>query len=179
MPMQKHQLDGPIPGENFTSDTKNYPWHRPPEFTELDEAIDYVSKVMTNDSGSEAIISMLEMGMSVVMVSDIVITKGISTGKWTPDLGLILAGPVAHIIVIMAREYGIDYDLGVETRKSTPTSAFFREAKKIDKKKAAEAGEAGAEVGETLSKASGFMSEPNLGSALSEAQEFPQGSAEV
>ena len=30
------QPSGPIPGENFTSDERNYPWHRPPEYTDTD-----------------------------------------------------------------------------------------------------------------------------------------------
>ena len=30
-------FDAPIAGENFTSDTRNYPWHRPPEITDYDD----------------------------------------------------------------------------------------------------------------------------------------------
>lgn len=134
-------IDGPIPGENYTSDTKNYPWHRPPEFSELDPAIDYISKVMTNERGSVSIISMLELGLDVSTIADIIITKGISKGKWSVDLGLILAGPIAHIIVLMARGYEVDFDLGVEGPMNIPTTAFFKEAKKVDETKAKEVGE--------------------------------------
>ena len=37
------EFDGPIPGENFTSETKNYPWHRPPEITDYDEALEFAA----------------------------------------------------------------------------------------------------------------------------------------
>ena len=29
----------PIPGANYTSDTRNYPWHRPSDITTYDEAV--------------------------------------------------------------------------------------------------------------------------------------------
>lgn len=134
-------LDGPIPGENFTSDTRNYPWHRPPEFTEPDEAIEYALEVMTEEEGSIAIISMLEMGISVVAVTDMILTKGIMSGKWTFDLSMLIAGPIAHIIVLMAKGYDIDYELGVDRPSNIPTSSFFKEAKKINQAKAKAVGE--------------------------------------
>lgn len=161
MAFEKHSLSGPIPGENYTSDTRNYPWHRPPEYTELDDAIEYISKVMTEERGSEAIITMLEMGMTVSIITDIIITKGIGAGKWSVDLGLILAGPIAHIIVLMARGYDVDYDMGLEDNRYMPTKAFFNEAKKVDKKKAKEAGEEAAEqvdvIKDVASASGGFM----------------------
>ncbi len=45
-------FEGPIPGENYTSDTKNYPWHRPPEFDDLDKAIDYIGKRLTKEENA-------------------------------------------------------------------------------------------------------------------------------
>ena len=36
------QPSGPIPGENFTSDERNYPWHRPPEYTDMDLSLIHI-----------------------------------------------------------------------------------------------------------------------------------------
>lgn len=128
----------PIPGENYTSNTKNYAWHRPPEYTKTDDAIEYLSKTLQNEESSMAIISMLEMGISVVGVTDIIITKGIEQGKWQVDLGLLLAGPVAHIIILLAKGYKIDYNMGIGINRNYPTKALFKELTKTKKKEVPE-----------------------------------------
>lgn len=133
-------FEGPIPGENYTSDTKNYPWHRPPEFTDLDEAIEASFKKLTGEEESISLLTMVEMGIDIATLTDMFVTAGIGAGKWTPDFAIILAGPVSHIIYLMAKGYGLDCDLGLDDGKSRPpTKAFFDAVKKIDPKRASAA----------------------------------------
>lgn len=132
----KRELTGPIPGENFTSDTKNYAWHRPPEHTSIDTAIEEVYKKITKDHVSTGILTMIEMGTDISTITDMLVTAGIGAGKWTPDFAILMAGPVAHIIYLMAKGYGLDCELGYETSKRPPTAAFFKGIKKIEEAKA-------------------------------------------
>lgn len=138
-PLPKHSLDGPIPGENYTSDTRNYPWHRPPEFTEPDEAIEYISNIMLEEKGAVAILSMLELGITVLQITEMIILKGMGAGKWTMDLGLLIAGPISHIIILMAKAYEVEYDMGFSDMPVMPGKHFFNELKKLDKAKAKDA----------------------------------------
>lgn len=124
------QMDGPIPGENFTSNTKNYPWHRPPEFTTTDPAIEYISKMLMREEAMASSLFMMEIGLDIATMTDLFITKGISEGKWSVDLGILLAGPVAHIFVILARGYGLEVNLGLEKDFAMPTPVFFKAMKK-------------------------------------------------
>lgn len=128
------KLAGPIPGENYTSDTKNYPWHRPPEITDLDKAIDASAKQLLSEEGLPGVVTMLQSGMNIATLTDIFVTSGIGAGKWTPDFALLIAGPVSHIIYLIAKGYEIDADLGIELPKPTITAAFFEQAN-MDKKK--------------------------------------------
>lgn len=134
MPYQP--FDGPIPGENFTADTKNFPWHRPPQYTNLDDCIDAIIQKILDEEASDSFLTMIEMGFTIVDVSQLIVQSGIGKGLWTTDMGILLAGPVAHILVIMARGYGLDFDLGVDPTDKSPTTAFFRSASKIDPEKA-------------------------------------------
>jgi hypothetical protein len=145
----------PLPGENYLSDTKNYPWHRPPEITDMDEAIEKSLEKLTSEEGSIGVLTMLELGLDVATIADIFLTNAIGAGKWTPDFAILLAGPVAHIICLMAKGYGIEYDLGVDDTVKPKTAAFYKEVRNIDKKKAKEVGE---EVQEQVQDVkSGFM----------------------
>jgi hypothetical protein len=102
---------------------------------------------MMDEDSSVAILTMLEMGATVRDVTDMIVTAGIGGGKWSVDYGILLAGPIANTICLMAKKYGIDYDLGVKNTSAPVTKASFRALEKIN---AGDAGEASASVGAGL-----------------------------
>ena len=95
--------DWPIPGENYTSDTRNYPWHRPPDITDLDEAIEFSAKRLMNEDVLPNMITLMKMKIPIVRIADIFATNGIAKGKWTPDMAIMLAGPLTHMLIILAK----------------------------------------------------------------------------
>jgi len=139
--------DGPIPGENFTSDTKNYPWHRPPEMTDINDSIDYiVKKILGEKKRSTGLVTMMEMGVPIATITDIVLTQGISKGKWTVDMALLMAGPVARIFEMMAKASGVKYTMGIEEDEEIVTAYYFEAHKSpVATAKAIRAGKEAAE----------------------------------
>lgn len=138
--VQEDLFSGPLPGENFTSDTKNQPWHRPPQFTSVDAAIEYSVQKLLDKKRSKQILTMLEMGVSVVQVTDIYLTAGMGQGKWTPDFALLMAGPVAHIIKMMGDGYGVKYVMGLEDNEKIPTKNYFDNAASLKEYKGSSEG---------------------------------------
>lgn len=119
-------MDGPIPGENYTTDTKNFPWHRPPQFTNLDDAIEYSIKWIMDEERADNYILMLQVGWTVVDMAQMFIMNGVGKGLWTFDMGLLMVGPIGHILIIMARGAEIEYDLGIEPQEKMPSLEYFR-----------------------------------------------------
>lgn len=117
--------NGPIPGENYTSDTKNYPWHRPPEITNFDQGIELAAKQLMDEEKSSGLVTMMQMGTPISMLTDIFVTSGIGSGKWTPDFAILLSGPVSHIMMLMAKAEGFEPDLGIELKKNTHTISYM------------------------------------------------------
>lgn len=117
---------GPIPGANFTSDTKNYPWHQPPEFTDISEALDKIVSRITDKNISRKLVALAEVGIPLYRIAGFVIMEGISQGKWTTDLGLLLVGPTCKIIEILCTQYDVEYDLGLEEDESFVTGLFVQ-----------------------------------------------------
>ncbi len=116
--------DLPIPGENYTSDTKNYPWHQPPEFTSLGPALDKMSQKMTDRKTAPLLMSMVETGLPLYKLSQIIVMEGMANGEWTLVPGLLLAGPLTKILEIMCSVYDIEYTLGIEDEDDEPTGLF-------------------------------------------------------
>ncbi len=135
----RDMLDGPIPGENFTSDTKNYPWHRPPELTSYNDAIEYSINKLTSEETSRKILAFVEVGMPIVFATDLFVTQGISKGKWTPDFAILIAGPVARCIELMAKAAEIDYEMGLEPKQPPVTAEYLKAI--MEESKAAEVDE--------------------------------------
>lgn len=116
---------GPIPGENYTSDTKNYPWRQPPEFTDIEDCLDYLSRRITQFKVANGILAMAEMGIPVYKISSMILTLGVGEGKWTVDFTLLLAGPLTRMIELMCIGFEVEYDLGIDDDESDFTTGDF------------------------------------------------------
>ena len=117
---------GPIPGENYTSDWRNYPWHRPPDITNVDEAIEYAAKQLSDTDDGFQYMAYLKTGVSIAGVTDMLLTSGIADGKWSIDFALLIAGPVARLFTINAKSYGIEYTMGTDTDADFMSSEYLK-----------------------------------------------------
>ena len=118
-------FDAPVAGANYAADTRNYPWHRPPDLVNYDEGVDYIIKKLQDPEQLETVYALLKIDMQVSTVVTSLLMQGISRGKFSIDLAILMAGPLARYIGIIADEQDIKYDMGVgdEDRiKITPTS---------------------------------------------------------
>ena len=117
---------GPIPGENYTSDTKSYPWHQPPEYKSVSEALDKMSVKLTQPKTARYIMAFAQAGFPLVRISQMIIMEGMAQGKWTVDMGLLLAGPFTKIIEIMCDSYDIEYDIGIDEEDDYSTGNYYK-----------------------------------------------------
>lgn len=123
-----NRADGPIPGANYTSDTRNWPWHRPPDITSTDEALEHVMEVLTETSAGMRYMSLIEAGTPITTITDMVVTLGVGRGKFSIDFAILIAGPVTRMLEIMAKSYKIEYDLGIEEDDDFTTSVVYKKA---------------------------------------------------
>jgi len=123
--MLTQENSGPIPGANFTSDTRNYPWHQPPEFTDLNKALDMLSKKVTKFSVANGLMTIVELGVPLYRVSSMLLMHGVSEGKWTPDFALLLAGPLTRMIELICQQFEVKYEIGIEEDEDDFTTGEF------------------------------------------------------
>lgn len=108
------KFEGPIPGENYLTDTKNYPWHRPPDLVDYDEAVSYMLDKIDDPEQIELVFAMLQIDAHVATVVSTLLLQGISKGKFSIDLAMLMAGPLARYIEIKANNSGIKHEMGAE-----------------------------------------------------------------
>ena len=109
-------LSAPIPGENLTVNSKSYPWHRPPQFADFDDAFEHlVDDVLSVPNKMAAAILMTSNGISALAVAQTILISKVSQGKISPDMSLLIAGPFYKTLVRMLDAAGVVYMTGYDT----------------------------------------------------------------
>ena len=99
------------PGHSLTEDNSKWPWGRPPEIVDPDEALDRAIESMMEPKNKQELFKLLMVGVSVEVLVEGMLFQGFRDGKYTPDVGLLIKGPLGIMIADMAEEEGIPYRL--------------------------------------------------------------------
>jgi hypothetical protein len=96
-------FNAPIPGESLTSspDTPTA-WERPPEFTDQEEAMRAVYMELTEQDTLRKLINIISEGVALDEIAQVVLYKGYRSGKFNPDMVLLLAEPTIYLLIAIA-----------------------------------------------------------------------------
>lgn len=154
-------IDGPIPGENFTADTRNYPWHRAPDLVDYDEAVEYVVTQLSNTRTFSTAMTMLKAGVSLTGVVSTFNMINISNGKYPIDVSLLISGPIARYIQLLAKQNGITPEIGDEDDDEYITMARVKAMAGVMDEEEATDIDSEAEIIPTETASGGFMTPPS------------------
>ena len=112
-------FSAPTPGESLTTPT-DMPkaWERPPQFIDQGNAMEAVYMELTEIDNLRKLIDLIDEGTALDEIAQVVLYKGYSEGKWTPDLMMLLIEPTLYLLIAIADYADIkDYTLytGEET----------------------------------------------------------------
>lgn len=122
-------FNSPQPGQSLTAEPGSRPWEQPPQFVNPDDAFIYVMDRMAKKENVTQMLNLLDKGVSVNAVTEMVLQSGVMNGKWSPDLAMILAEPTATLIMRTARDAGVKY----KTRPKDPNYNQMRTAGRMEK----------------------------------------------
>ena len=107
---QAAKLERPIPGEGMSNDPENpYAFEGATEFTVQREALEYLFVTITDEDKYPAILGAIDDGVPLMELTQVILFKGFTEGKWNPDLLMLLAEPLAYMLMALAERQGIDY----------------------------------------------------------------------
>ena len=96
-------FNAPIPGESLTASPENAKaWERPPEYTDQDEAMMAVYMVLTEQDTLKQLIGIISEGVPLDEIAQVLLYKGYTEGKYTPDMMLMLAEPTIYLLIAIA-----------------------------------------------------------------------------
>lgn len=97
-----------IAGQSLTEDPSTPPpYLKAPKFTGKEEAINYFFDYITDEERFTEIMEILEEGVPVMDVVQLILMHSFEKGEINPDMMMLLAEPVAFILLGFAEREGI------------------------------------------------------------------------
>ncbi len=99
----------PIPGSSLTnSPDAPYAWEQPPQFVELQPAIDALFLELTEPESYHSIMDLVRNEVPIADIAQVILTDGFQKGMFNPDLMLLLIEPTMYMIISFAEKAGIE-----------------------------------------------------------------------
>jgi len=96
-------FNAPIPGESLTTSPDNpKAWERPPEFADDDEAMQEIYLLLTEQDKLRELINIMNEGIPLDEIAQVVLYKGYTSGKFNPDVMLMLIEPTIYLLIAIA-----------------------------------------------------------------------------
>ena len=96
-------FNAPIPGESLTaSPSTPKSWERPPEYTDEDKAMKALYFILTEQEKLKQLINIINDGVPLDEIAQVVLYKGYTEGKYNPDLMLLLIEPTLYLLISIA-----------------------------------------------------------------------------
>lgn len=99
------------PGHSLTSDNQQWPWGQPPRDVDPEVVLKKAITSLSQKKNKRELMKLLLVGASIETLVEGYIFQGFQEGKFTPDVGMLIKGPLGMVIAGMAEDEGIPYRL--------------------------------------------------------------------
>ena len=104
----------PIPGEGMTAELGARPWQNPPQFSTVEDALGYYIPRMAQDDFAKSLINVMEMGVPLTSLANIIMISGVMEGRHSVDVGILIIPSLVETMRLLGDSAGVDYDTGME-----------------------------------------------------------------
>lgn len=104
-------VDAPIPGQSLTAPLGDRPWQRPARFSNPDQALAFYVERMTTPQAANKMLDILEMGVPISSLVDIMQLGGVMEGMHSVDVGIIISPALAEVMESMAKAAEIEFSV--------------------------------------------------------------------
>tara|TARA_R100001510_G_scaffold54947_1_gene58247 strand:- start:1335 stop:1841 length:507 start_codon:yes stop_codon:yes gene_type:complete len=107
-------LDGPIAGQSLTAEINGRPWLNPPQYTTVDETIEYYLDRMSSEEFTDQLVDVLEMGVPVTTLANTIQLGSVMDGVHSVDVGMLVMPFIMEMIMLVGESSDVKYDSGME-----------------------------------------------------------------
>ena len=105
--MIENIFDTSIPGESLTKTPGNAAWETPPQYTDVEEAAEYIWDKLHEEKFLDQIVSFLANDVPIEAIARMILFGGFVEGKWTQDVDVLLSEIVFKQIMAIGMNAGV------------------------------------------------------------------------
>ena len=107
-------LDAPIAGQSLTAEINGRPWLNPPQYTTVDETIEYYLDRMSSEEFTDQLVDVLEMGVPITTLANTIQLGSVMDGVHSVDVGMLVMPFIMEMIMLVGESSDVKYDSGME-----------------------------------------------------------------
>lgn len=136
---QNKSLNAPMPGMAMTAELGARPWQQPPRYSTVEEAAGYYIERLSSDEAAEQVVDVLEMGVPVTKLANIMQLSSVMEGLHTIDVGILVTPILIEFISLIGDNSNVEYRSGVDemdenTKQRLTQKAMRNFQQKLEKK---------------------------------------------
>jgi hypothetical protein len=96
-----------VPGQSLTKEVGQAPYERPPQFADVEDALEYVFDKLSSKRGATKLVLLLKRKIPAEYIARTIIYGGFTSNKWTPDVGLLMGRLVLAMVIAIGTQAGV------------------------------------------------------------------------
>jgi hypothetical protein len=105
-------FDAPIPGQSLTHELGARPWQSPPQFSTIEEAIEFYIPRLTRKGFIGRMLDIIERGVPITALAETITLGGVMQGLHTIDVAVLINPILVEFMEGAAKQADIEYVLG-------------------------------------------------------------------
>ena len=104
------RFERPIPGQSLTNDPDTpLPYEQPATYTNRDDALQYFFALFVDEENYSNIMELIDTPFPIMDIVKIYLVEAFEEGLINPDMVMLLAEPLAYMLMALAERAGIDF----------------------------------------------------------------------
>jgi hypothetical protein len=115
-------LSRPIPGQSLTHELRARPWQNPPQFTTVEESMDWYLERFDNPEIVQELLSIMESGIPISTIANSMQLGAVLQGVHSIDVGVLIMPILIEIMKTLAEKTDTKYVMGDEPEETDRAS---------------------------------------------------------
>jgi len=115
-------LSRPIPGQSLTHELRARPWQNPPQFTTVEESMDWYLERFDNPEIVQELLSVMESGIPISTIANSMQLGAVLQGVHSIDVGMLVMPILIEIMKTLAEKTDTKYVMGDEPEETDRAS---------------------------------------------------------
>lgn len=105
-------IDAPIAGQSLTSEVGGWPWEQPPQYSTVEEALEFYLPRLTEPTLQNELMNVIEMGLPLTTIANALQQGAVMQGAHSLDVGILVMPVIMEMLAYLATERGIEFNMG-------------------------------------------------------------------